>query len=318
MLRDPISCNKNCNTNNLYEYDPYGFDDNGNCIIDLTWWKSLTDYTKDLITERVDNKFTLTDITVPHKVYKDNKDKKLLTIYQSYIDGFDYNIWYNSNIPDGPKNTIIIPISNILKDILLNCHQTNSMDYNKELTDFKKIITNSIKPNQQYFIRLSGTSGKNEKSVRPFINVTDIIKHITSVKLFADQEYKRDKITCLILIPWNEQIDSRYEFRIFVVNNKLTAISSQFIELFQYSAEELDTIEYALSNIQFLNNTPYNTFIGDTYIDMDTKTCHLIELNPFGAHCGAGSALFNWAVDYDILYGKTDTVKFRYMSVINY
>jgi hypothetical protein len=33
----------------------------------------------------------------------------------------------------------------------------------------------------------------------------------------------------------------------------------------------------------------------------------IIELNPFGAHMSSGSALYNWRVDYDLMYGVKET-----------
>jgi hypothetical protein len=33
-------------------------------------------------------------------------------------------------------------------------------------------------------------------------------------------------------------------------------------------------------------------------------TCHVIELNPFGAAMSSGSALFHWLRDYKLLYGE--------------
>ncbi len=63
----------------------------------------------------------------------------------------------------------------------------------------------------------------------------------------------------------------------------------------------------------------YKDFVGDVYIDMDEKVCKLVEVNPFGAHCGAGSGLFNWITDYDILYGNSsEEPELRYLSIINY
>tara|TARA_R110001599_G_scaffold91574_1_gene240561 strand:+ start:2005 stop:2157 length:153 start_codon:yes stop_codon:yes gene_type:complete len=48
-----------------------------------------------------------------------------------------------------------------------------------------------------------------------------------------------------------------------------------------------------------------------------TQTCHLIELNPFGAHSPAGSSMFNWIQDRDILYGNVPA-ELRYLSAINF
>lgn len=63
-------------------------------------------------------------------------------------------------------------------------------------------------------------------------------------------------------------------------------------------------------------------FVADVYVNVNTKICHLIELNPFGAASGAGSSLFNWYKDYDLLYGinhdKNKEIELRYLSIIEY
>lgn len=294
MLRKPIYQAVNCNNNNLHEYSPYLLN-----IIDQSWWHTLTDYCKELIIRKTNGNFVLNNVKTPHVFQFDNKDKFLKTIYQSYIDSFDYHLWY----PYVSKyiNAKMIKMD---KELLLN------KQYDQLLKNINDILDGD------YFVRMSSTSGKNEKYVRPFNKATDIIHHITNVKLFMDQEFKRDKDSYLILIPWKE-IDIRYEFRLFVVNGKLTAVSQQSIQLFQYSSEELKDIEYALNHINFIKDCCEftNTFIADVYVQ--DKICYLIELNPFGAHCGAGSGLFNWITDYNVLHG-IEPAEFRYLSIINY
>jgi len=321
IKRKPIPTNINpldYNNNNLHEYDPYILTEDNTLIIDEEWYLSLTDYIKSLINNRLSGKYILGKVNIPHIEQKlDCTDRLLTTVYQAYLEGFDYNVWYNPDIPNGPKNVKLIKMSNKIKEHFLNKDVTDFDD----LITFKNNIQLCLEPNKDYFIRLSSTSGKNEKSIRPFNDVNKIIKHLMSVKLFEEQEYSQDKETYLIISPWNNIIDPRCEFRIFVVNNRITAASPQrYWELHQHSSEELESFEHALNNISFIgNNIPYHTFVADVFIDVETSICHLIELNPFGAHCGAGSSLFNWYTDYDILYGLTkDAPELRYLSAINY
>jgi hypothetical protein len=317
MLRVPIYPIKNlkCNNRNLHEYSPYVINENNENIIDETWWCSLTNYCKNKICQLT--KFKLGKVAIPHEFQFDNGSKFLTIMYKCYIDSFDYNIWYDyiKNNDNMPQNVVLIPIDQNFKDTFVELYNSNEK-YSNQLENFKNDIEVKMK-HEQYFIRLSSTSGKNEKSVESFKSVDDIISHISSVKLFIDQEYIQKKESYLIMMPWNDYIDDRYEFRIFVVNYKLTAVSQQnFKKLYNYSCEELEIFEHALNNISFIKLTPYKTYVCDVYVNMETQTCHLIELNPFGAHSGAGSALFNWIDDYDILHGLRDT-EFRYLSIIN-
>jgi len=323
ITRKPIPTNINTqdyNNHNLHEYTPYILKDD-TILIDETWYNSLTPYIQKLIQTRLKNNFTLGQVQVPHEYQIDNENKYLTTIYQSYLNGFDYNIWYSPYIINGPKNAQIIHIPDITKKVLLQMHESQKYIPDINLSRFEKKIRRHMTPNTNYFVRLSSTSGKNEKPVEPFNDVHKIITHLCSVKLFAEQEFSKDKDTYLILVPWQDKIDSRCEFRIFVVNKKLVAASPQrFWELQQYSIEELEDISYALTNIKFINDVIYTTFVGDVYIDIETKVCHLIELNPFGAHSGAGSSLFNWKTDYDLLHGINHykEIELRYLSAINY
>jgi len=247
-------------------------------------------------------------------------------MYRTYIDSFDYHLWYNPALKNGPQKVKLIHITPEIKHALIELYESkcnnNKLSNNKLINTFKQQIEKNIDPCTKYFIKLSGTSGKNEKSINMFDNADEILKHLVSVKLFVDQEYKRtDKETYLILVKWDDKIDLRYEFRIFVVNNKITGISQQSKKLFNYSQEELETIEKALNNISFINELPYDTCILDVYIDMENCICNLIEINPFGAHCGAGASLFKWDDDYDLLNNNNlinnHIIEFRYLSIIN-
>lgn len=301
------------NNDNLHEYDPYIISSNV-LLIDERWWDTLTPFMKSEVVKKVSDFEIVESIPVPHAVC--DSHPSLTCVYRAYLDGFDYHQWYSPNLPNGPKDVILIHLNEALKNSLL---KRNAEDVNivKLIDSVKKVIS----PGQQYFMRLSGTSGKNEKAVTPLKTANEIVDRLLSVDMFRRREYERsDKDTYLVLMPWNDKIESRCEFRIFVVNNKLTAASPQrYWELHQFSYEELEAFETALKNIAFIGYVPYHTFVADVYIDVDTAVCHLIELNPFGAHSGAGSSFFNWVDDYEILYGLTsEGPELRYLSAINY
>lgn len=311
--------------NNFYEYSPYLIKSNQN-VIDKEWWISLTNYCKDLITIRLKGNFILDKVEVPHETQLDSNNF-LYTVYRSYIDSFDYQIWYP--IKNSAENVKLIQIKDNIKRILIKMYKSEEICENEkiELDEFKEEIKRNIDSNKKYFIRLSGTSGKNEKNIKYFTSVEDILYHLTSVKLFIEQEYKRVKLTYLIMMEWNESIDLKFEFRIFVYNKKITAISQQSKKLFNFTQDELDLIELSLTKFiesKTVENLPYHTFILDTYIDINEALCKIIEINPFGAHCGAGSSLFQWDKDFDILHGNfdilhsnSDQIELRYLSIIN-
>ena len=336
IIKKPIFPNSEihnkANTNNHKEYEPFS-NNSGTNVIDKDWWNNfLNDDIRQRIIDRTNNNFTLDNIEKPHEICVNKEDNFINNVFWSYFEGFDYNKWYTNNIPNGPKNIEFVQITNNIKE-LFTVHMYTGKPINtendelnelNELTNFKQKINNSIKKInvEKYFVRLSGTSGKNEKSVEPMHNSDEIINHLASVKQFLYREYsKLNKETHLIIMPWNDKIDQRYEFRIFVVNGKLTGISQQFwTDLFQYSEEELEIFIKAFNDIKFLdfNGSIHKTFVGDVYVDIESHICKLIEMNPFGMYSGAGSSLFNWIDDYEQLYGYKDTIEFRYLSAIDY
>lgn len=317
--------------NNFYEYSPYIIKSNQN-VIDKEWWNSLTNYCKDLITIRLKGNFILDKVEVPHETQLDSNNF-LYTVYRSYIDSFDYQIWYP--IKNSAENVKLIQIKDNIKRILIKMYNSEEINCIEkiELDEFKEEIKRNIDSNdsndsnKKYFIRLSGTSGKNEKNIKYFTSVEDILYHLTSVKLFIEQEYKRVKLTYLIMMEWNESIDLKFEFRIFVYNKKITGISQQSKKLFNFTQDEIDLIELSLNKFiesKTVENLPYDTFILDTYIDIsgyingtNEAFCKIIEINPFGAHCGAGSSLFQWDKDFDILHGDSNQIELRFLSIIN-
>lgn len=316
IIRKPIYPNfskLSYQENNFYEYSPYIISEGKN-IIDKDWYEGLTEYCKNLIKNRMI--FQLENIEIPHSRQSDNEDKFLYKIYRTYIDSFDYNLWYNSDLNLGPRDTKLIKITDDIKNVLISMYESQEK-YSSELDNLKNQIQNIIKDGNKYFIKLSGTSGKNEKGINKFSNAEDIIAHLASVKLFVYQEYKRDKDTYLILVKWDDKIELRNEFRIFVFNRKITGISQQSKKLFNYTQDELETFQEVFSQIDFIKNLPYKDCILDVYVDMELKKCNLIEINPFGAHCGAGSSLFKWDDDYELLHSNLDSVEFRYLSIIN-
>lgn len=339
MRRNPIYPDINYsdyNNHGLKEYAPYILNDDGNIVIDIKWWESLTNYTKKSIIQKI-RSFTIGNVHVPHQDQYDIQgknmytDKPLTDIFQSYLDGFDYNIWYDKNCSEYVKYIEIIELNDMEKDTLLKLSEgENSDTESNTIITIKKKIKDSLDVIRSacnnldigFFVRLSSTSGKNEKPIQEYLNEHDIFQHLITCDLFRGREYKRNKQVCIIVLPFNQIIESRLEFRMFVIDNRLVAVCQQkWWELFNYYIEELEMFEDCFTAFQtsFIqrNACMYKTFIADVYVDIVEKKCKLIELNPFGAHSGAGSGLFNWITDYDLLHGLKDICEFRYLSLVD-
>lgn len=313
MIRRPIlhsavqAAPRNYNTSNLHEYDPYVYDTaDGMLRIDSCWWTSLPLIARSLIRSRVKLFDCDNEVAVPHAHVIHESE---LAVYRSYIDAYDYQYW------NMRRDVIIIRLTADEKQTLARMAKNRMLQARKpDPVDWSRLacLANGIRDAIEHlasparvFMRLSGTSGKNEVPVEPLTASDNAIVRLTSNILFLNQEYERDKETAVILMPWCDEIERRTEFRVFVVDGRITAVSQQhWRELFGYSDEELDTVESAILGATFLRNAPYRRFVADVWVSFADKECHLIEYNPFGAHCGAGSALFEWQRDRAILYGS--------------
>lgn len=299
---------RNFNTANHHDTDPYWIV-NGGMIIDVDWYASLTDQTRQSLCNRLE--FDIGHVPLKHC---DQDSKEHMLIYRTYIEGFDLQHWSESSkvlIPSDVKKALAFMVLNGRKPSI----------YDEELSEFESKVQSMMEMNQQYFVKLSGTSGKQQTPIRPFSSAADIMTHLGSVRQFYDREYRyMDKETFLSLTPWTE-MDSRMEFRLFVCNEKLTAFSPQvWFKCHNYSDDELNTIECAI--LQWFSSTshPYTSFVADVWVDVRVDSqCKLIEYNPFGAHSGAGSSLYNWITDWNTLHCEDSSrpTEFRFISVVD-
>ena len=291
------------NTNNIHENDPYVVNDEGELIIDEEWWNSdVPEYSKDLIRSKV--QFKLGKVEIPHEV---TFDMDLVVVYQAYQEGFEFPHWYKS--VEEMKDSIVLKLNPRMKELFV---QSNDMSL------IKDYISSKIGNDKLWFVKTGCTSGKNESPLQPLKNADEIVSRLMEVKEFQHRDFLiQGKDTYIIIRPWNDKINARNEFRLFVVNRKITAASPQkWAQCHNYTEDELDIIENCILNADLLRFSPYNTFVADVYIDFETKKCHLIEFNCFGDHSGAGSSLFNWHTDRNILYGLSHP-ELRFLSPIN-
>lgn len=288
---------KNCNNNNVREYEPY-VDRDGKLIVDSEWWERVpVEIKSGLEPDKIE------ELVFPHPV-KEPKTELCGLVYLKYIDAFDFHKW--CECLDRPYRLYVIP-SNI-KELIVSANITGHI--NDEIKEWLPEL-----PFKECFVRLSSTSGKNEKSVSKITTKKELLEYLCGGNsILLQREFcVKDKETFLIIQEW-KNIEKRNEFRVFWKNGKITGASQQYWNtIFHYSQEELDLFEKAFNELSY-PKVPYKDWIADVY--WDGQKFELIECNPFGASTGAGSSLFNWIDDYDILYGEKQA-EFRYLSIIN-
>ena len=131
----------------------------------------------------------------------------------------------------------------------------------------------------------------------------------------------------LFMLPFQSQFDQDKEFRAFVSRQKVTAISQY------HEAEDCGWGKHTDADLCHLANNV--TLLAQELLKQasikevaqpDAFTldvfCHasqgfaveFIELNSFGAQLAAGSCLFDWVKDHELLYGFSNTLELRVIS----
>lgn len=174
-----------------------------------------------------------------------------------------------------------------------------------------------------YFIRTEHNSLKyGQYGTGPYKTVKNIIQSIVT-STYNHPAFKDSDETCKIyLMPWIENFDDEKEFRVFVYNNEITSISIQNLFKINHwlnskSKDELELIINSMLKYFALHIRDklikINNYTMDIYF-ISLEEWYFIEPNNFGKTYAAGSSLFHWVKDEDLLCGKTDTIELRYVS----
>ncbi|KAF2439674.1 hypothetical protein P171DRAFT_436296 [Karstenula rhodostoma CBS 690.94] len=205
---------------------------------------------------------------------------------------------------------------------------------------------------RQWFIRLDQMSPKDSPfgGKEPSTTFEDVvIKISTSMRSWnclqneradAEREGREMKIE-LVLNPWDEGMDSRREFRVFVPpptatgakeevgQMKISAVSQYrwpfpFSHPFDFSLKHTADMvcsgaNEVLESIKVFVDSEMSKdirrllvrygFSFDVALQEDGSV-QLVEANPFGALSGCGACLFNWVRDGKLLYGLDEDVEF--------
>ena len=167
----------------------------------------------------------------------------------------------------------------------------------------------------QYFVRTETVSLKcGQHKAGPYVSMRKVLESL--VTCMSGHSPLSDTLGGLTLyfIPW-EKLSLHREYRGFVYENKLTALSQQHLYcLCDRTGAERDPqiiVDYYYSVMrQRISHVYCYTF--DIAV-LEDNTPYFIELNSFGSEYAAGSALFGWEQDRDVLYNNSnDRMVFRY------
>lgn len=174
----------------------------------------------------------------------------------------------------------------------------------------------------KYFIRLDACSAKDGMVKGPIMSAKDTIYAlVTSSRIHTS--LKIDNTNILYFVTFDESWDQERELRVFVRHNKITCISQYDCYKRGYfstiSEDHLlvigQNVERYVNEVIKIIAPKINTsdFVVDVYVNKDF-TIKLVELNCFGYWLAAGSALFNWSTDRDILYDTNNDIHFRILK----
>lgn len=151
-----------------------------------------------------------------------------------------------------------------------------------------------------------------------------ILESICSSGIGHEAVRNADAQLTIYFLPWQPSMSSSSEFRIFVYQNDITAISDQHLYtvnewLNSKGEDEIREIvhfivKYFKENIRDkLASTMANRTYTMDFALLNGKIPYFIECNSFGAPYAAGSALFNWIEDDAVLRSNGASVELRYV-----
>jgi hypothetical protein len=235
-----------------------------------------------------------------------------------WIDNFHQN-YYIINIFKGDINWMkeAYSIGNITKKF--------PSQYEEEKQDILKRYKSNIFNGTEYFIRTESVSLKHGiHGVGPYNSFEKVIESICTCKVGHSPIDKNITHIKLFLLPWIK-FEYMNEYRVFVYQNRITAISQQNLYESNYilskfkEKERNDKIrKYILIIKSYFDYKIKNNIIHmDSYtydfIIRNDDTPYLVEFNPFGKEQAAGSSLFHWILDDSMLCNKENKIYFRYV-----
>ena len=290
-----------CNENNQHEYIP--IIPTERIQFHIGWYNSLPGWIQQSL-KKVFPDFKLSLFELPHiEILKNDIFWKFYKWYYHIYDIYNYKdlvyptyfIFLNEDHIKELNNLCILAISGTRKPNL-----DEDCTFLKSLFFGMKTILN-LHSNVGLFVKTSHKSANNDCILFPAMSLDDIFKNIIySLDVFAGLS----ETNYIILKPWNDKITKNTEFKAFVENKKLIAIS-------QTCASALDEMPFISGLVEKLNELiakiPYN----DAILNIDYQNTYvltLIKIAPGSRWHKSDSGLFTWHELEDIKKENKDFV----------
>jgi hypothetical protein len=253
-----------------------------------------------------------------------NNYDKIPDDYHNYCSKFYSKNWID-NFHSYKKIVIEKPDIKLLWDafIIGSLNKRVPTIFIEEISDLAYKYTQKypdIFTNDGYFVRTDKTSLKTGMYGNcKYDSLLKIFYSMVTCKYGHHSFDKDDEIINIYLLEY-KNVDINKEFRVFVKNNNITAISQQniytksifimsktFYEKYNLVSDLVKYFELNIKN----KLIQYNDYVMD--IALIENDFYFIEINPFGAQYSSGSACFNWIKDDNILSSKANIIEFRYV-----
>ena len=189
------------------------------------------------------------------------------------------------------------------------------------VTKYSKLIGHLF-DGTKYFVRADNVSLKEGiHGAGPYTTIKQIIESLITCKETHTPIYDGVTHIKLYLLPWIE-IDPNKEFRVFVHDGNITAISQQHLYVKNNilarieNSEEKNTVvrDWVRTIVDYFNkHIKHKIKVKSFCMDIAlTEDIYFIEINPFGGEYSAGSSLFHWMIDNDKLCSNGSKIYCRY------
>lgn len=230
-----------------------------------------------------------------------------------YHDSFDYQHHHDEQIM-GLANIIFVPnkykeeMAEITNIRLQSDRSINKFLERDAIEYLLPLIRAAMVSHPMWFVKLSAQSSKHDSDIKGVDTAEGTLDAITTSPTLLKNEWQRpNKSTYIILKPWNFLISKHNEFRLFVWGSKIRATTQQcWYTQLDHSQEYINTVINVIKGYQHSQKRPQNCVL-DVIIQEDARII-IIELNPW---ISSGGGLFDWTVDYKVLYGLEGDAELR-------
>lgn len=264
--------------------------------------------------------------------------------YDVVIAKCNMSEWLSEFRAPGTYRTMELPIQSWIREANRLGQQTGQISqlYYEDLNDycakyeprleFAELFTPEAlaKVGGGYFVRSNSVSLKNGiHGPGPYTNLRKIVESLITCNAGHNPMSDSPPGTLtlqLTLFPW---LDIQDEYRVFIHNRRVTAISQQDLgtphpvmaqtdEPAEYASMVTTKIleECSRSVIPWLERTGRDSVTLDFAFIGSTMEPFIVEFNPFGPEHAAGSSLFHWELNWDKLSASIgNPVYFRFTTV---